>query len=194
MTRPEPPPSGHPGPRWEGDGSLGGAAAAPIEASPARAALDEVLGRFEAEPGRPYASFWRRLGAWLVDEAAKTTFWLVVMSMLVGVTGRTPSAPDPDSLDLLAVLPRLVLSAGYDWIFWTHGWTPGALLLRIRIVRADGEAPGPRRAATRTVSAILSSAAFFIGYVWMLRSKRRQTWHDLLAGTYVIVVPQERRP
>ncbi|MEX1022376.1 MAG: RDD family protein [Dehalococcoidia bacterium] len=200
-----PPPSGHPGPRWGGDGSLGGGAAdtaaaphAPRdldagagEGDPAGVALRDVRRRFAVETDRPYAGFWRRFGAWVVDEALKTAFWIAIIVMVVFVTGRAPASTSGTDVSPLALLPRLMLSAGYDWIFWAQGWTPGALVLRIRIVRADGAPPGHGRAAMRVAVSALSSAAFFIGYLWMLRSRRRQTWHDMAAGTYVVMAPDE---
>lgn len=178
------PPAGHPGPRWQGDGSLGGR-----QPSPAEVALQELRERHAVATDRDYASFWRRLGSWLVDEACKTLLWLAIVTVFTILMGDTPQTSD--DLDPLALLPRAVLSLGYDWMFWTEGWTPGARLVGIRIVRADGAPPGPARAAGRVAGSMISGIPFFIGYLWMLRSPRRQTWHDALAGTYVVNVPSE---
>ena len=40
---------------------------------------------------------------------------------------------------------------------------------------------------------VLSLSTLLIGFAWALFSRRRQTWHDLAAGTYVVNAP-ERGP
>ncbi len=188
--RGEPPPTaGHPGPRWQGDGSLGGPPPArsgdPPQAPGGRDRVASDAGE------RDYASFWRRAAAWLVDEAlVKTFLWLTIILLVTFITGGVPQSSS-EELDVLALLPRLILSVGYDWVFWSQGWTPGATLLGIRIVREDGEPPGATRAAARVGGSAISSLALFIGYLWMLRSPHRQTWHDIFAGTYVVNAPRE---
>ncbi|MCK9486154.1 MAG: RDD family protein [Dehalococcoidia bacterium] len=182
--------AGHPGPRWEGDGSLGGPLPGAVPEGAAQAAMRGLRSHYAAATDREYASFARRLGAWVVDEAAKTLLWATIVITVTVITGNVPGSPSGD-FDLVALAPRFVLSSGYDWLFWMHGWTPGANLLGVRIVRADGEPPGAGRAAARVAGSWLSGAAFFVGYVWMVRSRHRQTWHDSIAGTYVVDVPRE---
>lgn len=174
---------GRPGPRWDGDGALG---PPPVEA---RLRAD---GPVDAGTGVEYASFWRRGAAYLLDELGKTLIWLPIITVFMLLTGGSTTSPDPN--DPLALLPRILLGLGYDWIFWTQGWTPGAAAMEIRITDAAGRPPGPGRAAIRVLGAIVSGMAFLVGYAWMLRSSRRQTWHDIMAGTVVVrVAPEERR-
>ena len=59
----------------------------------------------------------------------------------------------------------------------------------LRIVRIDGAAPGVRYGLVRTAGAVLSRF-FFLGYLWSLWDSKTQTWHDKLAGTYVVRVDQ----
>jgi uncharacterized RDD family membrane protein YckC len=143
-------------------------------------------------PSAPdYASFPRRTAAYLLDELGKTLIWIAIIATFVLFT--SGSGPSSDSGDVLALLPRLVLGMGYDWIFWTQGWTPGSAIMEIRITDAEGRPSGPRRAAIRVFGSLLSGAAFLVGYAWMLRSPRRQTWHDIMAGTVVVRVPKDAR-
>jgi uncharacterized RDD family membrane protein YckC len=109
----------------------------------------------------------------------------------VSLTGGSGAPSESDSV--LTLLPRLILGMGYDWIFWTQGWTPGAAIMEIHITDDEGRPPGPRRAAIRVLGSILSGMAFLVGYAWMLRSPRRQTWHDIMAGTVVVRVPIDER-
>ena len=135
-----------------------------------------------------YAPFWRRCVAFAVDELAKTGIYLGILVIVFAVTGSVPTA-DAADLDFADIAPRLLLSMGYDWMFWSQGWTPGSSLMGMRIVRADGGAPGPLFAAVRVAGSLVSAMALFVGFVWMLWSPRRQTWHDILARTMVVMVP-----
>lgn len=133
-----------------------------------------------------YAPFWRRCIAWAVDELVKTGIYLVITLALYVVAGSVPTA-SPAEIGFQALFPRLLLSMGYDWLFWSQGWTPGASLMGMRIVRLDGGVPGARSAAFRVVASLVSSTALFLGYLWMLWSPRRQTWHDILGRTFVVM-------
>ena len=64
----------------------------------------------------------------------------------------------------------------------------------MRVVRADGQRPGLGVGFARTVCWPLSALALGLGYLWPLLplftrfNRCRQTWHDKLAGTYVVRV------
>jgi uncharacterized RDD family membrane protein YckC len=61
------------------------------------------------------------------------------------------------------------------------------MALGIRVVGPDGESPGLWRAVLRQVMAIvLSDTVVGLGYLWMLWDSRQQTWHDKIAGTFVV--------
>jgi uncharacterized RDD family membrane protein YckC len=75
--------------------------------------------------------------------------------------------------------------------FWT--WkqtTPGGIICQLRIVRVDGNPLSFADALVRAVVGVFSVAALFIGALWMLRDPESQTWHDKVAGTYVVKVPR----
>lgn len=87
------------------------------------------------------------------------------------------------------VFPLLVLL--YHVGFWT--WkqtTPGGIICQLRLVRVDGNPITFADALVRALVGIFSLAVFFIGALWMLRDQERQTWHDKVAGTYVVKVPR----
>ena len=193
------PPSGRPGLRWGGDGCLDDTPTEtgrePVDTERIDRAASEALNgalqpskRPAAHEGVEYASFLRRSASFVVDEAAKTFIWLIILTFVAVLTGGVPQGNPGDPLSLL---PRIILSLGYDWLFWSQGWTPGANVVGVRIVDAEGGIPGPRRATTRVFGSVLSGMAFFVGYLWMLRSPTRQTWHDRMAGTYVVMRDRE---
>lgn len=63
--------------------------------------------------------------------------------------------------------------------------TLGKQLLGIRVVNLDGEPVGLGAAILRSASYLLSSV-LCAGFLWMLFTSARQTWHDLIGGTVVI--------
>ena len=188
---PSPPPrAGAPGLRWQGDGALA-RAYAPAPAPAGQAPVGSPPPGPGAEPraarGVTLASVPRRAAGWLIDAAIK--FVLIEVVLTLGGVG---TVADPLSPSLL--IAGQLLNRGYDWIFFTRGWTPGSRLLGMRIVRVEnlGE-PGPGRALVRVLGSVLSEAAFGIGYAWALWDRHRQTWQDKLARTYVVMSPPRDR-
>lgn len=180
------PDAGAPGLRWLGDGALRPPPPdPPLEVSPP--ATRPRRSQPETVHGLVLATVRRRAAAWVVDALLKLLLVEIVLS-LGGVT----SAADPFSPSLL--IAGQLLSRGYEWIFTTRGWTPGSRLLGMRIVRVeDGAEPGPPRALLRVVGAILSELAFGLGFAWALYDRRRQTWHDRLARTVVVMASRGDR-
>lgn len=88
--------------------------------------------------------------------------------------------------------PFFMLLFLYHLAFW--GWkgtTLGGIICSLRIVRSSR---GPLRfvdAVVRSLSAIFSVVALGIGYFWMISDAERQTWHDKIAGTFVVKLPRE---
>jgi len=79
------------------------------------------------------------------------------------------------------------IGIGYYTYFFGAGQTPGMRLLEIKLVRADGIEPiGLRRGFLRWVGMEISGVVLFLGYLWILIDRRRQGWHDKIAGTYVV--------
>ncbi|MQC18144.1 MAG: RDD family protein [Chloroflexi bacterium] len=208
MTTPEGQrPAGAPGPRWHGDGSAsrppGERDSAPgrdpqreIEEAPLVREGNELVQRGRRSVAPPpgfhaYAPFWRRCLAWGIDELLKTGLYLMIMLVVYAVTGGVPTA-SASEIDFQAVAPRLLLSMGYDWLFWSQGFSPGASLMGMRIVSPDGAPPGGRSAALRVAGSLISAAALFLGYAWMLWSPRRQTWHDTISRTLVVMTREEQ--
>ncbi len=84
-------------------------------------------------------------------------------------------------------LLTVLLLAVYYVFFWTiAGKTPGKAIMGLRIVTARGKRPSLWRALRRLAGYLLTMLTFNIGFLWIMLSKRRQGWHDLLAGTYVV--------
>lgn len=75
-----------------------------------------------------------------------------------------------------------------------HKWssTPGKMLLRLRIVDAESEMPiSDRQIVLRILGYFVSTLPLFAGFFWISLDKRRQGWHDKIAGTVVILQPKK---
>jgi uncharacterized RDD family membrane protein YckC len=73
-------------------------------------------------------------------------------------------------------------------LFWVYrSATPGKLATNTRIADASsGAAPTPRQCLVRYAAYFLSTAGFGLGFVWIAFDRRKQGWHDKLAGTVVV--------
>jgi uncharacterized RDD family membrane protein YckC len=125
-------------------------------------------------PVSNYSGFWRRAGAFLLDEIIIG----VIGSLLVALSG------DNGAIGLI----NLVLGIAYFSIFeGTSGQTVGGRVASVRVVDANtGALIGIPRAIGRNIARILSGLVFGLGYFWMLWDPRKQTWHDKIAKTVVV--------
>jgi uncharacterized RDD family membrane protein YckC len=76
------------------------------------------------------------------------------------------------------------------WLYWSA--TPGKILLRMKIVDARTRGPISRtQALLRAFGYIISTLPLGLGFFWMSLNKKRQGWHDILAGTLVVRIHRE---
>jgi uncharacterized RDD family membrane protein YckC len=81
----------------------------------------------------------------------------------------------------------LFIWVAYHVGMWTwKGQTIGAMILRTKVVRLDGQPIDFASALVRAFSAFISAAVLFVGFFWAGWTKDRQSWHDRIAGTTVV--------
>ena len=82
-----------------------------------------------------------------------------------------------------ALLPALAVLA-----FWRrYGATPGKMAVGARIVDArTGAAPSTGRLVARYAGYLVSMLPLFLGFAWIAIDRRKQGWHDKIAGTVVV--------
>lgn len=176
---------GRPGPSWTGapDG----------DARPVSAEAVDAARKAEPPPPAPegleIAQFWRRLAGFVLDNIAVG----IVSTVVAAIFGLSPAQSVVDYVVML------LFQVAYFWVFNSLGWSPGKRVLRMRIVTIEGGVPGAERGLARTVGSLLSTAALLIGYLWALRDVHNRTWHDKMAGTFVVIAPPDehefdRRP
>lgn len=75
------------------------------------------------------------------------------------------------------------------------GRTIGKWVAGISVVDEDGNKPGVAVAIPReVVGRFVATIAFGIGIIWVVFDKNHQGWHDKMAGTYVVVIPNSGGP
>ncbi|MEK7402143.1 MAG: RDD family protein, partial [Gemmatimonadota bacterium] len=72
--------------------------------------------------------------------------------------------------------------------FWVYrSATPGKMATRTRLVDATtGGTPSTKQCVVRYLGYFVSIAGFFAGFLWIAFDRRKQGWHDKLAGTVVV--------
>jgi uncharacterized RDD family membrane protein YckC len=117
-----------------------------------------------------YAGFWRRFVAVFIDGLI-----CVIPSLAMGY--------------IIPYVGGIVLGLLYTPIFLASPLqaTPGKALMGIAVVDENGNTITLKTSIIRYVSTILSGLILCIGYLMNLFTAKRQTLHDVLAGTVVIM-------
>ena len=129
-----------------------------------------------------YAGFWVRLWALIIDGFLIGLIATPISSIMLGGAYIA-------SADLLRdFLISALLPAAYIIMFWVFkAATPGKMAISAKIVDANtGEAPSTARYIARYVGYLISILPLGLGFIWIAFDRRKQGWHDKLAGTVVV--------
>ncbi|HHY80044.1 MAG TPA: RDD family protein [Thermoanaerobacter sp.] len=119
-----------------------------------------------------FASFWLRFSAFLIDSFILAIPITIIKSLI----------------PLYAVYVNFFITAIYFIVFVAlFGKTPGKMFFKIKVVKKDMSNVSWKEGILRFLGIILSQALLFSGYILMLWDKNRQTLHDKIARTYVII-------
>ncbi len=158
-----------------GGTAAGGSAPSPEAGAPAyrtfQAPLAGTTGQTGQQPsGTAYpfltalADPGKRFAGWVVTQWAPGVFaYIPILGWMVG---------------LAAIIANLVLYA--------RGQDLGAFVLKMRVVRSNGEVAGFFHMWTRSLASVLSLLPLLAGYWTAFSDPRKQTWHDKLLQTYVV--------
>lgn len=143
------------------------------------------------------AGFGTRLAAYVID-----TFILFVVLLVAVLFFLPPPAVtvenvnDPQLIEdfnawnnQLVLLSLVVQTAYYTYfIARNNGQTLGKRMMKVRVVKLDGKDLTLIDGFVRGgLGYPISSFLFFAGFFWSLLDQRRQTWHDKLANTVVVI-------
>jgi uncharacterized RDD family membrane protein YckC/cytoskeletal protein CcmA (bactofilin family) len=115
----------------------------------------------------PRAGFWERMGAGFLDIA------------LISVTSA-----------LIGPVSVLVAIAYFSGMWAWKGTTVGGIVLNLQVVREDGNPLNFLAAFVRSLAAVFSILALFLGFFWIGWDGQKQGWHDKIAGTVVVRLPK----
>jgi uncharacterized RDD family membrane protein YckC len=133
-----------------------------------------------------YVGFWKRALATIID-----TVILVVVILLVALPFygaeyfRLSQEGKTIAFD---VVVQVLMPAVAAILFWRYrGATPGKMLISAKIVDANTFGPpSTGKLIGRYLAYIVSTVVLMLGFVWIAFDRRKQSWHDKLAGTVVI--------
>ena len=132
-----------------------------------------------------YAGFWIRVWASIIDSVL---MGVIIFPVLLSVYGAEYFDSEDFIRGPLDFLMNYVLPAIAVIVFWMYkSATPGKMAVSARIVDADtGEAPSTGQCIGRYFAYYVSILPLGLGLLWVAFDKRKQGWHDKLAGTVVV--------
>ncbi len=141
-------------------------------------------------PELEYAGFWTRVWASLIDTVL---ILAIIVPMLLAVYGTAYFEPSgsvfrgPLDFALNWVFPAVAII-----LFWIYrSATPGKMVFGARIVDAgSGGQPSRGQLVGRYLAYLVSTLPLCLGLLWVGIDRRKQGFHDKLAGTVVV---RERR-
>jgi len=143
-----------------------------------------------------YAGFWIRVWASIIDTIVMLIILIPATIMIFGANAVNTQIANQNmsywsssfhmegggNIFLNYILPAILVL-----VFWFYkSATPGKMATRLTIVDAKtGRKPTFVQFLLRYVGYFLSSI-FLLGFIWIAFDKRKQGWHDKLAGTVVV--------
>lgn len=132
-----------------------------------------------------YVGFWARTGASIIDSILLV---MVIWPLLIGIYGwkyldKTELILGPADFFISWLLPVVLVIC-----FWVYKQaTPGKMLVSAKIVDAKtGGVPSTGQLVGRYFAYLVSYLSLGLGFLWVAFDKRKQGWHDKLAGTVVV--------
>jgi uncharacterized RDD family membrane protein YckC len=181
-----------------------GQSAAQTSASPTSATPGYVAPAYAAPIGaqvavQPYAGFWLRFAAWLIDVILLS----IVSNIVVLIFGLSTmnwqrliasnGSPSPQDLaPALGMIFRIMLiSTVINWLYYafleSSSWqgTLGKKALGLFVTDLHGNRISFGRASGRFFARIITSFTLGIGYVMIAFTEKKQALHDMIAGCLV---------
>ncbi len=132
-----------------------------------------------------YAGFWIRTGAAIIDTILIIIIAAPVLAAIYGTDYWFNGSMNQGVWDILFnyIFPAIAVI-----IFWMYkSATPGKMLARVRIIdEKTGGKPTTGQFIIRYIGYYVSMIPLLLGIIWVGFDKRKQGWHDKLAGTLVI--------
>lgn len=138
-----------------------------------------------------YAGFWIRVGATLIDSLL---LMLLIIPALTAIYGNHYWLSESLYYGYWQLFLNHIGPALAVILFWVYkSATPGKMATRLTILDArTGGKPSTAQFVGRYLAYYVSIIPFCLGLLWVAFDRRKQGWHDKLAGT--VVVRQQPEP
>ncbi len=151
---------------------------------------------------KPYAGFWLRFVAVIIDGIILGILQFVVLAPIlaaigIGVSEDITSAAESDPVALAAKIMAVFSTVGLigqvvNVLYYSfmesskYQATIGKLALGLIVTDMNGEKLDFVKALIRNVSKIVSTVIFLVGYLLAAFTEKKQALHDMIAGTLVV--------
>ena len=139
----------------------------------------------EQENNIEYAGFWVRTAAAILDSILVMLIIAPILTLIYGgdYWFDQSQVHGPWHFLFNYVFPAIAIT-----VFWIYkSATPGKMAIGLTIVDAKtGKAPSVAQCIIRYLGYYLSMIPLFLGIFWVGIDRRKQGWHDKIAGTVVI--------
>jgi len=149
--------------------------------------MDEAVSQ-AGEVDLDLAGVGQRLASYLMDGVVLSVIYIALMFLFgVQIEEVAIAGGDFSTTFSAAYVLMAAIAIGYYTYFFGKGQTPGMKLVEIKLIRTDGFHPvGYKKGFFRWVGMEISGMVLLLGYIWILIDKKKQGWHDKIAGTYVV--------
>ena len=128
-----------------------------------------------------YVGFWARVLALILDCIIVTApLFLVYLIIFIFSTNEVITILTISIVSIIVYPVYEIIMVG------KKGATLGKMVIRAKIVKANGEEIDMSSSALRFVGKIVSSLTLYIGYIMVAFTGKKQGLHDMIAKTYVI--------
>jgi uncharacterized RDD family membrane protein YckC len=151
------------------------------------AAVDDIAPDASNPQNLEYVGFWLRAWASVIDSVlillVTTPLLITAYGLAYYTGGKEGIIAGPADLLISYVGPAAATIA-----FWIlRQATPGKIVVGARVVNArTGEPIGTGQSIVRYLGYYLSLLPLGLGFFWVGWDRRKQGWHDKLAGTVVV--------
>ncbi len=129
-----------------------------------------------------------RAMAFLIDIIIVSSLALITVGIAVYLTNGSVSNISHLKQVLLPLFIILFFLASTYFVFLQGftGTTVGKMFFGLKLINRSGNTIGFWAAFVRWIGYYISAVFLFFGFIWSLLDADSQTWHDKIAGTYVV--------
>jgi len=150
-----------------------------------------MSGQSEQSAPLPAPGLPRRLAAIVYDTLLVVPMLMVTVGIALGIRKALGGAAETLLPPIVVQSLAILCCIGFFSTFWLKsGQTLGMQAWRMKLVASPGNELTFGRCVTRCGTALLSATCFGLGYLWCLIDRRRRTWHDMLSGTELQLLPK----